>query len=164
MFREMRRNKQQLTKETCMELLKQGTSGVLAVLGDEGYPYTVPLSYVCDHDKIYFHSATDGHKVDAVRVHHKASFCVIAKDQVVPEKYTTYYRSVIAFGTIRILENEQEKREAVRKLALRYTPDDSFEKREAEINRFWNSLCMLEFTIEHISGKEAKELTMDGNS
>lgn len=164
MFREMRRKKQQLTKETCMELLKQGTSGVLAVLGDAGYPYAVPLSYVCDQNKIYFHSATDGHKLDAVRTCHKASFCVIAKDQVVPEKYTTYFRSVIAFGTIRVLENELEKRKAIQKLALRYTPDDPFEKREAEISRYWNALCMLEFTIEHITGKEAKELAAGGDS
>lgn len=162
MFQEMRRKKQQLSDAACLELLEQCTSGVLAVLGEDGYPYAVPLSYVCDGRNIYFHSATQGHKLDAIRAHPQASFCVIAKDQILPEKYTTVFSSVIAFGTIRILDQEQEKREAIRKLALRYTPDDSFEKREAEINKCWNSLCMLEFTIEHMTGKQAKELLTEG--
>lgn len=164
MFREMRRKKQQLTDATCMELLHQCTSGVLAVLDEDGDPYAVPLSYVCDGRKIYFHSAIQGHKLDAVRANPKVSFCVIAKDQVIPEKYTTAYRSVIAFGTVRILEDEHQKREAIQKLALRYTPDDPYGKQEAEIERYWNSLCMLEFTIEHITGKQSKELLAKGES
>ncbi len=164
MFYEMRRKKQQLTDAACMELFGQCTSGVLAVLGENGYPYAVPLSYVCDGRHFYFHSATQGHKLDAVRACQKASFCVIAKDQVLPEKYTTVYSSAIAFGTIRILEKETEKREAIRKLASRYTPDDPFEKQEAEIERYWDSFCMLEFTIEHMTGKQAKELLAEGDS
>lgn len=157
-FREMRRNKQSLSREKCEEILQQGTSGVLAVLGDAGYPYAVPLSYIYSGHKIYFHSAVSGHKLDAVKNHNKVSFCVIAQDFIVPEKYTTYYRSVIAFGRIRILEDDQEKRDAVEKLALKYTPNDSDEKRSAEINRFWKTLCMMEMTVEHLTGKEAKEL------
>lgn len=158
MFRDMRRNKQSLSKEKCEEILQQGTSGVLAVLGDADYPYAVPLSYVYTGNKIYFHSAVNGHKLDAVKKHNKVSFCVIAQDQIIPEKYTTYYRSVIAFGKIRILEDKQEKRDAVEKLALKYAPDDPAEKRSSEINRFWEAFCMMEMTVEHLTGKEAKEL------
>ena len=154
----MRINKASLSKEKCTEILQQGTSGVLAVLGDSEYPYAVPLSYVYNDNKIYFHSAVNGHKLDAVKSHDKVSFCVIAQDQVVPEKYTTYFRSVISFGRIRILEDEQEKRDAIEKLALKYTPDDPAEKRDAEISRYRETLCMLEMTVEHLTGKEAKEL------
>ena len=123
MFREMRRKKQQLTQEETMVILREGTSGVLSLTGDEGYPYGVPLSYVYDGDKLYFHCAKEGHKIDAIRKNPKASFCVIAQDEIVPEKYTTCYRSVIAFGSVRILENEGEKRRAIEELALKYAPE-----------------------------------------
>ena len=160
MFRPMRRFKQALSPEACREVLSRGTSGVLALSGDGGYPYAVPLSYVYDPEggKFYFHSAKAGHKVDAVRREPKASFCVIDQDQVVPEEYTTYFRSVIAFGTVRVLEEEGEKRSAIELLARKYAPADSAENRERAIQREWAPLCMLEMTVEHLTGKEAIEL------
>ena len=105
MFREMRRNKQQLSNEECGEILRKSTAGVLAVSGDDGYPYAVPLSYVYCDNKIYFHSAKSGHKIDGIKNNSKVSFCVIAKDEIIPEKFTTYFRSVIVFGKARILES-----------------------------------------------------------
>ena len=78
----------------------------LALLGDNDYPYAVPISYVYHDGKLYFHSALAGHKVDAILKCDKASFCVIEKDDVQPEKYTTFFRSVIAFGRIHIIEDE----------------------------------------------------------
>lgn len=158
MFREMRRKKQALSQEICGAILRRSTSGVLALLGDDDYPYAVPISYVYDGEKIYFHSAKQGHKLDAIRRSPRASFCVIDQDQVVPEEYTTYFRSVIVFGTIRILEEEQEKRAAIEALALKYAPEDTDEHRQNAIDREWAPLCMLEMTPEHISGKEAIEL------
>lgn len=158
MFREMRRKNQGLTPEECDTVLYRGSSGVLALSGDDNYPYAVPLSYVYDGKKLYFHCAKSGHKLDAIRRNGKASFCVIDKDQVVPEAYTTWFQSVIVFGTIRILENEQEIQDSIEKLAVKYAPDASEENRQEEISRFWNSLCMLEMTPAHISGKLAKEL------
>ena len=113
MFREMRLKRQLLSKEDTQKVLYQGTSGVLAVSGDDDYPYAVPLSYVYDGHKIYFHGAKAGHKLDSIVKNPKASFCVIDKDQIVPDEYTTYFRSVIVFGTIRILHDEAEKREAI---------------------------------------------------
>lgn len=160
MFREMRRKNQMLTKEMYTNLLNQCTSGVLAVHGDDGYPYAVPLSYVYTDGKLYFHSAISGHKLDAVKAHSKASFCVIAKDQVVPEKYTTCYQSVIAFGTVRILTDKTEKLEALQKLAVKYAPDDPAQKQMQEIDRYWDNVCMMELTIEHVTGKQAKELVL----
>lgn len=158
MFRELRRKKQLLSQEETTAILMRGTSGVLALSGDDGYPYAVPISYVYDGGKLYFHCAKSGHKLDAVRRSEKASFCVIAQDQIVPEEYTTYFRSVIAFGRIRVLEEDEEKRAAIEKLALKYAPNGTREGRAHEIQREWTSLCVLELSIEHITGKEAIEL------
>ena len=158
MFREMRRKGQALSPEAIDAILCRGTSGVLALAGDDGYPYAVPMSYVYDGEKVYFHSAKAGHKLDALRREPKASFCVVDRDQVVPEEYTSYFRSVILFGRLRVLENDGEKRAAIEKLALRYAPHDTEEGRRAAIDRDWAPLCMLEMTIDHRSGKEAIEL------
>ena len=158
MFREMRRKKQRLSAEACEAILAEGTSGVLAVDGDGGYPYAVPLSYVYQDGKLFFHCAKSGHKLDAVRRNPRASFCVIGQDRVVPEEYTSYFRSVIVFGTIRVLEEEREIRTAVRSLAVKYAPEDSEENQERAIQKEYSALCMLELTAEHITGKEAIEL------
>lgn len=157
MFREMRRTRQKLSQEEAEAILQRGTSGVLALSGDDGYPYAVPISYVYAEGKIFFHCAAAGHKIDAIRHSGKASFCVIDQDLVVPEKYTTYFRSAIAFGQIRILEDAQEKRAAMETLAVKYTPGDA-EGRKKKIDLLFNVLCMLELTIEHLSGKESLEL------
>lgn len=158
MFREMRRKRQALAQDVCAEILRHGSCGVLALSGDGGYPYAVPISYVYDGEKLYFHSAKSGHKLDAIRREPRASFCVIDRDEIVPEEYTSYFRSVIVFGTIRELLDEGEKRAAIEKLAVKYAPEDSAEGRRAAIDREWKPLCMLEMTPEHISGKEAIEL------
>ena len=89
MFREMRRKNQQLLEEDTAAILREGSSGVLSVLGDDGYPYGVPLSYLYEEGRLYFHCAVSGHKLDALRREAKASFCVIAQDEIVPKKYTT---------------------------------------------------------------------------
>lgn len=158
MFRELRRKKQALSKENCAAVLNRGTSGVLALAGDDDYPYAVPISYVYDGEKLYFHCAKSGHKLDAICRNPKASFCVIDQDQIVSEEYTTYFRSVIVFGKIRILEEDGEKRAAIEKLALKYAPDDTMENRQEAIEKEWKPLCTLEMIPEHISGKEAIEL------
>lgn len=158
MFREIRRKRQALSQEETIDILKRRTSGVLAVAGDNGYPYAVPISYLYDNSKIYFHCAKAGHKLDSLKRNAKVSFCVIDQDQIVPEEYTTYFRSVIAFGMIRILENEHEKRSAIEKFALKYTPDDTLKNRQKAIEQEFHSLCMLEMKIEHMTGKEAIEL------
>ena len=147
-----------MTPEECAEILRRGTSGVLAVLGDGGYPYAVPLSYVYDGEKIFFHCAKSGHKLDAVKRHPKASFCVIGQDHVLPEKYTTCFRSAIAFGRVRVLEDPAEKLHALELLAAKYSPGQA-EGRRQEIDQQFDRVCMLELSIEHLTGKEAIELT-----
>ncbi len=160
MFREMRRGKQALHTAACEEVLKRGTAGVLAVAGDDNYPYAVPLSYVYDAGRqaVYFHSALSGHKLEAIRRNSKVSFCVVDKDIVMPKEYTTYFRSVIVFGRIRILDDGEEKYHAIEALALKYAPDDSREGRDGVIGD-GTRFCMLELKIEYMSGKEARELS-----
>lgn len=158
MFREMRRKRQALSLEECAAILNRGTAGVLALSGDDGYPYAVPISYVYDGNKIYFHCAKSGHKLDAIQKNAKASFCVVDQDQIVPEEYTTYFRSVIVFGQIRVLTDDNEKRTSIEKLAIKYAPMDTETGRKAAIEREWKPLCMLEMCIDHMTGKEAIEL------
>lgn len=158
MFREMRRFKQQLPHGECEEILKKNSSGVLALSGDDGYPYAVPMSYVYSDGKLWFHSALTGHKVDALRRCPKASFCVIDRDDVIPERYTTEFKSVIVFGTVRELTGE-EFLSAIRQLADKYAPLQGTEPREEEIRQSMGRFLMLELTAEHITGKEGIELT-----
>lgn len=158
MFREMRRKRQALTQAQCQAILEQGSCGVLALSGDDGYPYAVPLSYLYHQGKLYFHCAKSGHKLDALRREPKASFCVVAQDQVAPLEYTTLYRSVIVFGRLRELEDDGEKRAAIEALALKYAPQDTPAHREEAIRRDWAPLCVLELTPEHVSGKQGKDL------
>ncbi len=156
MFRDMRRKRQQLPQEEAETILREGTSGVLSLLGDEGYPYGVPLSYVYAQGHLYFHCATEGHKLDAIRREPKASFCVIGQDEVLPEAFTTAYRSVIVFGRVKLLEEESAIRQAIETLSLRYAPQTTH--LEKEIRENWNRFLMLEMTVEHMTGKEGLEL------
>jgi nitroimidazol reductase NimA-like FMN-containing flavoprotein (pyridoxamine 5'-phosphate oxidase superfamily) len=160
MFRDMRRGRQALPKDECNAVLLRGTSGVLALSGDDGYPYAVPISYVYapEDARIYFHCAKTGHKIDAIARSDKASFCVIDEDQVVPKGFTTYFRSVIAFGRIGVIDDDQKRRLAIERLGRKYFPTETDEALEDEVSRTWQALCMLEMRIEHLSGKEAIEL------
>ena len=157
-FRPMRRNRQQLSREECERILGRSTSGVLALAGDGGYPYTVPLSYVYADGAIIFHSAVQGHKVDAIKRDSRCSFCVIEQDEIRPAEFTTYFRSVIAFGRIHILEDADEKVQALRLLGRRYSPDDE-PGLQHEIDKSMHHVLLLRLDIEHLSGKEAIELT-----
>lgn len=157
MFRKMRRFKQLLPDEVAVEILERNTGGTLALLGDEDYPYAVPISYVYADGKIYFHSAKAGHKIDAIMKHEKASFSVIDKDQIVPEEYTTYFRSVIAFGKIRLVEDLDEVRRIATILAMKYSADFA-EGIPTEIDSSIKNMAIIELDIEHMTAKEAIEL------
>ena len=157
-FREMRRKRQQLTESESISILGKATSGTLALLGDGGYPYAVPISFVYHEGKLFFHSALSGHKVDAISHCDKASFCVIDQDEVHGEQYTTYFRSVIAFGRIHIIEDEKERLAAARLLGNRYNPNQD-EALQKEIDKGLHRMLVLRLEIEHLTGKKAIELT-----
>jgi nitroimidazol reductase NimA-like FMN-containing flavoprotein (pyridoxamine 5'-phosphate oxidase superfamily) len=157
MFRKMRRAKQQLPDEKAVEILERNQHGVLSLLGDEGFPYGVPISYVYHDGALFFHSAKSGHKVDAVRNYEKATFCVVDQSQVVPEKLTNYFRSAIAFGTIKIVEDLEEMRRITSVLAMKYAPDHKAEI-PARVDASIKNLTIFKLTIEHLTAKEAMEL------
>lgn len=123
-FRPIRRNRQQLTQEQAWALLEQGSYGVLAVQGDSGWPYAVPLNYVCQAGSIYFHCAKAGHKLDAMRAHPQVCFTVVGKSDVVSSKFTTYFSSVVAFGTARVVEENSARLAVLRALVEKYSPHE----------------------------------------
>ena len=153
MFREMRRAKQQLTKDECIRILKENKRCVLAVLGDSGYPYAIPLNYFYDETsgKIYFHGAKSGHKIDALHKNSKVSFCTYDNGYIEEGDWAYTVKSVIIIGRIRFIESHEETINLVRKLALKYYP--TAEEVEKEIEKDGKFVQVLELTIEHISGK-----------
>ncbi len=156
MFRPMRRFKQLLSPEDTIAVMSRCSHGVLACDGDDNYPYAVPLNYVFINNKIYFHCAREGHKIDAIMKNPKVSFAVVDEDRIVSEEYTSYFRSVIAFGRARIVEGD-ERLDAFRALVEKYSGDRPEEEKQKEISRC-NHSYIIAIDIEHMTGKESIEL------
>lgn len=161
MFPEMRRKKQQLSREEAEEILRRGSHGVLALLGNEGWPYALPISYVYCNGKLYFHCAAAGHKLEAISREPRASFCVVDMDEPIPELLTTAYRSAIAFGSIRTLEDRGEAVRVLEALGDKYSPGLDLAE---EMEKYRDSVRVLEMSIERLSGKEGLELLRRRNA
>lgn len=157
MFRELVRKKQQLPAEECIKILKETKRGVLAVLGDEEYPYTVPMNHwYCEEDgKLYFHSGKTGHKIDAFTKHPKASFCVMDDGYHDDGDWVMHFRSVIVFGKIETVEDRDWAMEATRRLSFKFTPDA--EHIEKEVREHGARTLCFALVPEHISGKRVNE-------
>ncbi|MBR6258611.1 MAG: pyridoxamine 5'-phosphate oxidase family protein [Oscillospiraceae bacterium] len=156
-FRKMRRHRQSLSEEECREILIKGGRGTLAVTGDGGWPYAVPLNYVYNDGVIYFHCAKEGHKLDAIKKDSRVCFSVVSEDEVVPEKLLTMYKSVTVFGHARVLDDEEEIWASAFALGVKYAPMLSSEAINAEIERERPRLAVIALTPEHITGKQALE-------
>ena len=151
----MRMRRQQLSAEECIEILTNEPRGVLALLRDNDYPYAIPISHVYADGRIYFHGAMKGHKNDAVKSHSKVSYCVV-DDGVRNEREWWYtFRSVIAFGKIRILTDRNEKIEKLTYLGDKFFP--SHEDTVNEINKLLDKTQVFEIEIEHMTGKVTVE-------
>ena len=161
MFRNMRRIGQLLSDEESKQILAEATHGVLGLSGDDGYPYTVPVSHVYRDGKIFFHCAKEGHKIDAIRRNKKVSFCVVAQDEVMPKERTTAYISVIAFGTARIVEDEPGLRRIAAMVGEKYSGDYP-EECQAEIDEVIaaNQMLCVEITVEHLTGKCGRQVLL----
>lgn len=157
MFRPLRRIKQQLTKEECISVLKNEVRGVLCVLGDDDYPYGIPINfyYSENENKIYFHGAQKGHKIDSIKKHDKVSFCVYDKGKFVEGKQGPDYKSVVVFGRIKPLEDREKTVDICRLLAGQFNFDKQYI--EDEVKNFSKFVLVLELTPEHISGKAVNE-------
>ncbi|MEG1397998.1 MAG: pyridoxamine 5'-phosphate oxidase family protein [Raoultibacter sp.] len=153
----LRRRKQKLSDAEVETILSNCTSGVLGMIDPDGFPYTVPLSFAFEKNRFYFHSATHGHKISALTADDRASFTVIASDEIVPEKFTTKFRSVIAQGHAHLVEDAAEKRHALELLVAKYSP--TFEAAGAEtIAKEWDCTQVIRLDVENICGKEGMEL------
>ena len=167
MFRKMRRIGQQIDFEECAEILRRAKTGVLALHGDDGYPYAVPLNFAYEEGgeglgTIGFHCAKTGHKIDAIRRNEKVCFTVVNRDEVMPRERTTKFASVIAFGRARILETDDELRRSANAVGAKYSK--GFEElylQETEDMIRAGRLCCVEITVEHMTGKIGKELLME---
>ncbi|SFB06993.1 hypothetical protein SAMN05216587_10939 [Selenomonas ruminantium] len=157
MFRNMRRFKQQITEEECREVLKNAKRGVLSLLGEDGYPYGLPINHwYCEEDgKLYFHGAKAGHKIEAIRKCDKASFCAYDEGYRKEGEWALNIKSVIAFGRISLVEDEDLSRKICTQLVGKFTNDEEYLQKELK-NALSRVQC-LELRIEHMTGKLVNE-------
>ena len=156
MFREVARKKQVLSRTKINEILTAEKRGILSVIGDNGYPYGLPINFYYDEKTgyIYFHSGKNGHKVDALKLDNKVSFCVYDSGYKNEGEWALNISSVIVFGKIYTVENEKAL-EIYRKLSLKFTNDTDYI--ESEIEKFAKNTLCLELRPEHITGKIVNE-------
>jgi nitroimidazol reductase NimA-like FMN-containing flavoprotein (pyridoxamine 5'-phosphate oxidase superfamily) len=156
-FREVKRVKQALSKDACIEILKNEKRGVLAVTGDGGYPYPVPLNhYYCAEDgRLYFHSGKTGHKIDALKTDPKAAFCVTDGGEQTPGEWSLYFNSVIVFGRVEFITDYDEICRISRLLSLKFTDDEAYIAREIE--KYGKNTALFALIPEHITGKRVHE-------
>jgi uncharacterized protein len=152
MFKEMRNNKRQVSESESLAILETGEYGVFSTVGDNGYPYGVPVSYVLIDRSIYFHCATEGAKLNNIRNNNKVSFSVVGNTEVIPHKFTTKYESVIVFGTAEEVSDKDEKEKVLMAIAEKYSKDFLKEGR-SYIERAVDQTSIVKINIEHISGK-----------
>ncbi len=153
MFREMRLSANMTTNEEAEEMLNKATNGVLALEGDEGYPYAVPVSFAYKNGKIYFHSTSENsHKMESIRKNPKVSFCVVTQDDIIPEAFNTLYRSVIIFGKARVLSDDAEMKQGIMAIVEKYSRG-YFDEGKAYMNAEAGNFCVVEISIEHMTGK-----------
>ena len=157
MFREMRRIRQQIPHEEAVGILERGKTGVLAVNGDDGFPYAVPMDFLFDAAKkaIYLHSATEGHKVDAIERDGKVCFTTWTKGIQKEGDWSFFVDSVIAFGHAVFVEDDSERLEATKQLGLKYYPTE--EEVDKEIERDLGRMLLIRVDIDHMSGKHVHE-------
>lgn len=153
MFREIARKKQELPMDKIIEILESEKRGVLSVLGDDGYPYGLPINYWYNKENgcIYFHSGKKGLKIDAIEANNKVSFCVYDAGYRKEGEWALNISSVIVFGKMHIVENFDDSMEICKKLSLKYTPDLKYI--EDEIRTYGKATLCYELRPEHITGK-----------
>lgn len=158
MFRSNRRKKKEINIEAMKELLKTERRAVLAVNGDDGYPYAVPLNYLYleEEEKIIFHGAKVGHKFDSISKCDKVCFTVYGNERIIKEEWAPFMQSVVVFGRCRILNEQEEILKRVKQLAGKYYPTE--ELIDHEISQDGHRVQMFEITIEHMTGKEIQEI------
>lgn len=152
MYPQMRRSKNEMSKESVLELLCKGEYGTLALISPENFPYSLPISYVFDGTAIYLHGAKEGFKIKSLLSNPKVSFSVVGRTKISPETFTTKYESLVVFGKAHLIEEGPEKQEALMHFIKKYAPSFLAEG-QAYISRSGNATCIIKIEIEHVSGK-----------
>lgn len=157
MFRPIRKTKNEISSEAAKQLLRSSRRGVLAVNGDDGYPYAIPVNYLFDgeRNRIIFHGSRAGHKVDAIKACDKVCFTVFGNETVRDEVWAPYVQSVVVFGRCHFVENQAEAAALVKQMAMKYYPSEEMVDREIEASG--KAVRMYEIEIEYLSGKEIQE-------
>lgn len=155
MFRSMRRIKQQLSDEECIKILNEEPRGILSVLGENDYPYGLPLDFIYHDNKIIFHSAMEGHMYDSIKKHDNVSFCVLDRGKKVENEWYYVFNSVILFGKVKTVTDEKERLADIRLLGNRYFPSEDYT--EDEIRKAFERVHVFELNIEHMTGKRVTE-------
>jgi nitroimidazol reductase NimA-like FMN-containing flavoprotein (pyridoxamine 5'-phosphate oxidase superfamily) len=152
MFRKMRRTGKERSWEEAEKILREVSYGTLALHGDDGYPYSLPVNHIYEDGRIYFHCAKEGHKLDAIRGDDRVSFSVVARDEVVPAEFHTHFLSAVAFGRARILSDDDAKQSALERMIEKFSPDH-IEAGKAYIKSDFDRVAVVEITIEHLTAK-----------
>ena len=157
MFRELQRKNKQISIEECIELLRKETRGVLSVLGDDDYPYGMPMNHWYNEEdgKIYFHCGKSGHRLDALRKYNKVSFCTYDSGYREDGDWALHVKSVIVFGAIEIINDIDAIADITRKLSYKFTQDEEYIR--TEIEKYAKATLLLKLTPEHICGKQITE-------
>lgn len=155
-FRHMRLSENQMTEEDARKQLEKADHGVLALVGDNGFPITIPISFVYKDNKIMFHGAIEGQKFELIQKEPKASFCVVTKDDIRPEFITSLYESAIVFGTVRQIKDDEAKMDCLISILEKYMPQ-VMEAGKKYIQDSWDAVACFELEIEHITGKFGTE-------
>lgn len=157
MFRSIRKKKNEISIDEAKELLRCSRRGILAVNGDNGYPYAIPINYLYDEDshKIVFHGAKAGYKVDCLKVCDKVCFTVYGNERIQEESWAPFLQSTVVFGCCHLVENQEATMTLIKKFAMKYYPDEKLV--DEEVASFGRAVQMFEIEIEHLSGKEVQE-------
>jgi len=157
MFRTIRKKKNELTVKAAEALLQSSRRGILAVNGDDGYPYAIPVNYFYDGDarRIYFHGAKAGHKVDALRACDKVCFSVYGNERIKEEAWAPFMQSTVVFGRCHLVEDHAKSMVLLKQLAMKYYPSEQLA--DEEIASTGKAAQLFEIEIEHLSGKEVQE-------
>lgn len=157
MFRPMRRKNQELSNDECIKLLKMTKRASIALIGDDDYPYSLPINYYYDEETnvIYFHSAKEGHKVDAIKKNNKISFSIIGEEKLDEGNYFYFVKSVIIFGKAEIVLNEDDRFKFLKIFGMKYFPSEEYTLEELK-NSMARAL-LIKINIEHMTGKLVHE-------
>lgn len=157
MFRELARKNKEISREECIGLLKNETRGVLSVLGDDEYPYGMPMNHFYNEEdgKIYFHCGKAGHRLDSLKNHDKVSFCVYDAGYRNEGEWALNVKSVIVFGRMKVVDDMARIVDISRALSHKFTQDEEYISREIE--KYARGTLLLELTPEHMCGKMVTE-------